>query len=82
MADLVYNEQTKLLANALDRASTACVAVGIFTPLASIFLGDSAQFAGARSADVYRIVTSVVVYFLAGYTLHLQAVRALRGLRE
>ena len=31
---LTYNEQTKLLANALDRASTACFTVGIVTPLA------------------------------------------------
>ena len=29
---LVYNERTKLLANALDRTSTACVVVGLFTP--------------------------------------------------
>jgi hypothetical protein len=30
----VENEQIKLLANAFDRASTACVTVGIATPLA------------------------------------------------
>ena len=26
---LIHNERTKLLANALDRASTACLAVGV-----------------------------------------------------
>jgi hypothetical protein len=31
---LVANERTKLLANALDRASTSCFTVGIATPLA------------------------------------------------
>jgi hypothetical protein len=30
----VRNEQTKLLANALDRASTVCFTVGIATPAA------------------------------------------------
>ena len=30
----VRNEQKKLLANALDRASTACFTVGIATPVA------------------------------------------------
>jgi len=26
---LIHNERTKLLANAIDRASTACIAVGV-----------------------------------------------------
>ena len=30
--NLLHNERTKLLANALDRASTACFTVGILTP--------------------------------------------------
>lgn len=29
---LIKNERTKLLANALDRASTACIAVGLIAP--------------------------------------------------
>jgi hypothetical protein len=32
-------EQTKLLANALDRASTACFTVGIVTPVAAMIYG-------------------------------------------
>lgn len=32
-------EQTKLLANAFDRASTACITVGIVTPIAAILYG-------------------------------------------
>lgn len=36
---LIDNERTKLLANALDRASTACFTVGILTPTAG-FLAD------------------------------------------
>ena len=33
-AKLVANERVKLLANNLDRASTACFTVGVATPLA------------------------------------------------
>jgi hypothetical protein len=36
---LVDNERTKLLANALDRASTACFTVGILTPTAGFLYG-------------------------------------------
>ena len=31
---VIHNEWTKLLANALDRASTACVTAGVFERLA------------------------------------------------
>ncbi|CAD7040692.1 hypothetical protein REJC140_00912 [Pseudorhizobium endolithicum] len=41
MTDLnpVEIEQTKLLANAFDRASTACITVGVVTPLAAMLYG-------------------------------------------
>jgi hypothetical protein len=41
---LIDNERTKLLANALDRASTACFTVGILTPAAGYLynIGNSA----------------------------------------
>jgi len=32
---LIGNERVKLLANSLDRASTACLAVGVFGPVVS-----------------------------------------------
>ena len=31
----IHNETTKLVANALDRASTACLTVGVFAPIAA-----------------------------------------------
>jgi len=38
---LVRNEQTKLLANALDRASTASLAVGVLGPIsANVYASD------------------------------------------
>jgi predicted oxidoreductase len=35
---LVHNERTKLLANSLDRTSTACVVAGLIAPAAAIAL--------------------------------------------
>jgi len=37
MTQTVENERVKLLANALDRASTAVFSVGVITPMASYF---------------------------------------------
>ncbi|NUB43393.1 hypothetical protein GEU84_003265 [Fertoebacter nigrum] len=74
---MVRNEQTKLLANALDRASTACFTVGIATPLAA-WLYNIGNF---RS-----VVPSLVVgfgiggWFLVAVALHLLARRILRRL--
>jgi hypothetical protein len=39
MAHLVHNERARLVANALDRASTGCFAAGIFVPAAAAILG-------------------------------------------
>jgi len=36
---LIWNERTKLLANAIDRTSTACLTVGIAAPIAEFFYG-------------------------------------------
>ena len=41
MTVAIDNERTKLAANALDRASTASLAVGIFAPLATLLLGQA-----------------------------------------
>jgi hypothetical protein len=68
-ADTVHNERTKLLANALDRASTTCFTVGIVTPGAGYLYNVS----GFRSAVGLGIVAAVF--------LHLAARRALGGLR-
>ncbi len=36
---LIHNERTKLTANALDRASTACLTVGVLGPAAAALYG-------------------------------------------
>src|SRR5687768_12081512 len=71
---LVRNERWKLLANALDRASTACIAVGVFGPaVAALYdLGGASAMAGGLfgvAASAFWLVAAVVLHFLAQYVL-------------
>ena len=74
MSNLVFNEQTKLFASALDRVSTACFTVGVLAPVAGAYfnltVSGSAGFGWC-----------CVAYFVAGGMIHLLARRVLRGLR-
>lgn len=70
-------EQTKLLANALDRASTACFTVGIATPVAG-YVYTVSNFRALASAT--ELALGVLVWFLGCVGLHLAARRVLRGL--
>jgi hypothetical protein len=79
MSDLARNEQTKLLSNALDRASTGCLTVGIATPLAALFY-NIGNF--GASIGVTRIVVGLAVWLFAAIPLHIFARRILKGLRE
>lgn len=69
-------EQTKLLANALDRTSTACVTVGVVTPIAALLYG--------IGPGAVQLGLTVVGYFLGWITiavfLHAMARRVLRKL--
>lgn len=77
-ADAVHNERTKLLANALDRASTTCFTVGIVTPGAGYLYNVS----GFRSAVGLGVLTvGLIGWFVAAVLLHLAARRVLGGLR-
>ncbi|WP_051903751.1 hypothetical protein [Neorhizobium vignae] len=69
-------EQTKLLANALDRASTACFTVGIATPLAG-YVYNLAVF---NTMSGSRMIFSLVGWLLSAVLLHYLARRALRRL--
>jgi len=75
---LTHNEQTKLLANALDRASTACFTIGIVTPLAGYLY----NIGGLRSSiGAVELATGLIGWLTAAIVLHLSARRILRGLR-
>jgi len=68
----VQNERTKLFANALDRASTACVAVGILAPVATLLSG-----AAAAHPRPLPLLGSFSAWTLAALALHLLARRIL-----
>jgi hypothetical protein len=59
-------EQTKLLANAMDRASTACFTVGVFTPLARYGYG----VAAFASIPVSQMLTGIASWFFTAIGLH------------
>lgn len=71
---LVHNERTKLLANSLDRLSTACVAAGFIAPAVSLS-SSSLSFGISLSTAI-----STMAWLLGALILHLSARRALGGL--
>ena len=68
---LVHNERTKLLANALDRASTACLAVGV--------LGQALDL--SPTSQLLANLLSPAGWICAAIGLHLLARRILGRLR-
>jgi multisubunit Na+/H+ antiporter MnhG subunit len=74
---LIHNERKRLLANALDRASTACFTVGIATPVAG-YLYNVGNIGETISA--VRLGLGLFGWLLAAVTLHLLARRPLKGL--
>ena len=76
MSDLIHNERTKLLANALDRLSTAFVAVSVLAPLTATVVSGLASTVQALA--LWGITaTSILVALL----LHLAARSVLGGLK-
>lgn len=74
---LVQNERVKLLAGALDRASTALFTVGVVTPAAAYLY----NIQGIRDLMTPGAATFGFLAFAAGSTaLHLLARRVLREL--
>ena len=68
-------EQTKLLANALDRASTSCLTVGVLAPLAAVLYNLS-----GNAVTPWVFVIGTVIWLSAAVALHWFARRVLRGL--
>lgn len=66
-------EQIKLRANALDRASTACIAAGLLTPFANIL------YTG-NNPNEWALFFLTVLYAGGALGLHHIAFRLLRGL--
>ena len=72
---LIENERTKLLANAFDRASTACVTVGILAPIAAVLYGAT----GTPMAP-WALALAWAIWFVCAAALHLMARLILGGL--
>lgn len=77
MADLVEIERAKLLANALDRAPTACFTVGVIAPTAAALYG-----AGSFIPGPLLTVVIAAGWILAGLALHWTARLVLGALRS
>ena len=75
---LIANERTKLTANALDRASTACLTVGVLGPTVATLYG-----IGGTSGGSHGIVLAAgsAFWLCAAAALHGLARRVLGGLR-
>lgn len=70
-------EQTKLLANALDRASTACFTIGFATPVASYIFNIGNL---AVNLPGWRLVLGVIAWMVAAFALHYMARLTLKEL--
>jgi len=75
----VQAEQIKLLANAIDRTSTACFTIGIATPLAGFVYNVS----GFRSTiGAIELGSGLIGWLAAALLLHAAARLTLNGLRH
>lgn len=74
---LVFNEQTKLLATALNTAATSCFTVGIATPVAGYIYNVSNLQA---TLSPWTLGLGVAGWLSAAIILHLLARRTLKGL--
>jgi hypothetical protein len=64
-------ERIKLRANAIDRASTACLTVGVLAPLAaSLYTGSNPQHSfGLLLASAAYLSAAIVLHYVAGVQL-------------
>ncbi len=74
---LIRNERVKLFANALDRASTACLPVGIFSPSVAILY----SLGGATASAGSLLAIASLFWLTAAFLLHALAQLALGKLR-
>jgi hypothetical protein len=77
LSTLVWNERTKLLANALDRASTAVAAGGIF-PLVNAWRANQAAGAGR---DFWFFAASGYIFIFVAVMPHFAARHVLKVLK-
>jgi hypothetical protein len=74
---LVENEQTKLLAGALNTAATSSFAIGVLAPMAAAFYS-----VGTTRVPVPTVVLGIVIWLSAAVTLHFGARQVLKALKQ
>jgi hypothetical protein len=74
---MIYNERTKLIANAYDRASTA-MGAGSLLPLINLSRPDNGEI---TLPGIIQFALSACFFIFFAGVLHLLARRALKGLR-
>ena len=77
VSHLVHNERTKLLALALNTASTSAFTVGVLAPVAAAFYNFSLP-----GLPLHFLVVGAALWILLAVVLHLLARRLLGELRE
>jgi len=70
--NLVENEQTKLLAAALNTAATSSFTIGVLAPMAAAFYN-----VGARTVAIHTVITGIVLWSCGAVILHIGARRVL-----
>ncbi len=73
----VRDERLKLLANALDRASTACLTVGFLAPMAAAYYGPEDAL-----PSLLIMATGCATWIGAAFSLHYGASGVLKGLSD
>jgi hypothetical protein len=74
---LIENEQTKLLAAALNTGATSCFTVGVLAPMAAVFYN-----VGAAKPPLLNVAIGMIILVAAALVLHWPARNALRGLKS
>lgn len=72
----ILNEKNKPFANALDRASTSCITLGILGPIAAGLF----NFPGIKT-DFWLFAVYIICWSLAAFALHVNAQRVMDRLR-
>jgi hypothetical protein len=75
MANEIHNERVKLVANALDRASTGALATGIFVPTAAYMFGQS-------PVGWDYLLAGIIFWGVLGIIFHVEARRVIATVRE
>ena len=76
MSDVIHNEQAKYSAAALDRISTACIAIGAIAPVVAAMVGVPGYAIG------WTLIGFSAAWLFVGAVLHFVGRAMLRSLKQ